>query len=184
MRYRYDANGNILDRNGSYERNRYAYDALARLHRERMEEEAAIGYTYDMNGNRLNVTQAGDGSQRYDYLAGSNRLLTSEERRGPEAPPFASRADRRLEYNDAGCLWRLYEGEGADKPLRAGYIYNGMGQRTRKIVHEAEGRRRTTLYHYDLQGRLLTETDAAGTVLRDYLWTHEQPVAQIDKQAE
>ncbi len=182
--YRYDANGNIVDRNDSYERNRYAYDALDRLHSERMEEEVAIGYTYDMNGNRLNVTQAGDSSQRYDYISGSNRLLTSEERRGPEAAPFAPRADRRLEYNDAGRLWRLYEGEGADKPLRAGYIYNGMGQRTRKIVHEAEGRRCTTIYHYDLQGMLITETGADGSVLRDYLWVNAQPVAQIDKQAE
>ncbi len=183
MRHRYDANGNIVDRNGSYERNRYAYDALDRLDSERIEEEATIGYIYDRNGNCLNITQVEEDSMRYDYIAGSNRLLASEERRGPKAVPFAPRADRRLEYNDAGRLWRLYEGEGADKPLRAGYIYNGMGQRTRKIVHEAEGCRRTTIYHYDLQGRVLTETDAAGTVLRDYLWTHEQPVAQLDKQA-
>ncbi len=181
--YRYDANGNIVDLNGSYERNRYAYDALDRLDSDRMEEEAAQGYTYDLNGNRLGAPVEEDDT-RYDYLAGSNRLQASEERRGPEAASFAPRADRRLEYNDAGRLWRLYEGEGADKPLRAEYIYNGIGQRTRKIVHEAEGRRRTTIYHYDLQGMLITETRADGSVLRDYLWANAQPVAQIDKQAE
>ncbi len=181
--YRYDANGNIVELNGSYERNRYAYDALDRLHSDRIEEEAAQGYTYDLNGNRLGAPVEEDDT-RYDYLAGSNRLQASEELRGSEAASFAPRADRRLEYNDAGRLWRLYEGEGADKPLRAEYIYNGIGQRTRKIVHEAEGRRRTTIYHYDLQGMLITETRADGSVLRDYLWANAQPVAQIDKQAE
>ena len=168
--YRYDANSNILDLTGSYERNRYGYDALDRLQSDRIDEASPEQYEYDLNHNRLSAEQEGAGNIRYDYAPGSNRLEASEERRGAGAAPFAPRTSRRLEYNDAGRLWRLHEGDPPDQRLRAEYIYNGMGQRTRKVVHEADGSNRTTVYHYDLQGMLITETDANGTVLRDYLW--------------
>jgi len=36
------------------------------------------------------------------------------------------------------------------------------------------------LYHYDEQGRLLEESQADGTPLRDYLWVDTLPVAQIE----
>ncbi len=128
----------------------------------------------------MSAEQEGAGNIRYDYAPGSNRLEASEERRGAGAAPFAPRTSRRLEYNDAGRLWRLHEGDPPDQRLRAEYIYNGMGQRTRKVVHEADESNRTTVYHYDLRGMLITETDASGMVLRDYLWANGQPVAQIE----
>ena len=38
----------------------------------------------------------------------------------------------------------------------------------------------TTVYHYDLAGRLIGETADDGTPLRDYAWHDESPIAQID----
>ena len=36
------------------------------------------------------------------------------------------------------------------------------------------------IYLYDLDGNLLAEHDATGTMIRDYVWMNEAPVAQID----
>ena len=140
--YRYDANSNILDLSGSYERNRYGYDALDWLQSDGIDEASPEQYEYDLNHNRLSAEQEGAGNIRYDYAPGSNRLEASEERRGAGAAPFAPRTSRRLEYNDAGRLWRLHEGDPPDQRLRTEYIYNGMGQRTRKVVHDADGSNR------------------------------------------
>ena len=38
----------------------------------------------------------------------------------------------------------------------------------------------TTLYHYDLAGQLIAETQADGTPVKDYLWAGSLPVAQVD----
>lgn len=35
------------------------------------------------------------------------------------------------------------------------------------------------LYHYDVNGNLISETDEQGNALREYLWVDDQPVAQI-----
>ena len=37
---------------------------------------------------------------------------------------------------------------------KAAYIYNAMGQRTRKVTPDAENGS-TTIYHYDLNGLLI-----------------------------
>ncbi|MGQ0593581.1 MAG: RHS repeat-associated core domain-containing protein, partial [Gammaproteobacteria bacterium] len=55
------------------------------------------------------------------------------------------------------------------------------GQRTRKVLFSGgtlpTG---TTLYHYDLGGKLIAETKDDGTPIRDYLWHDDEPLAQID----
>ena len=79
------------------------------------------------------------------------------------APESGSR-HLRMEYNDAGRLRRLYEND----DLVAGYIYNAVGLRTRKIIHEGETQV-VTVFHYGLAGELQTETDAQGRLLRDYV---------------
>ncbi|SMN12510.1 Rhs-family protein [uncultured Candidatus Thioglobus sp.] len=38
----------------------------------------------------------------------------------------------------------------------------------------------TTLYHYDLMGLLITEADAQGELIKDYLWQGMMPIAQIN----
>ena len=38
----------------------------------------------------------------------------------------------------------------------------------------------TTIFHYDLEGRLIGETADNGTPLRDYVWQDDSPIAQIE----
>ena len=80
-----------------------------------------------------------------------------------------------LPCNDVGRLWRLYIGDA----LVAEYIYNAQGQQSRKVVHE--GTEQTVIiYHYGLEGELLTETDATGKTIRDYVWGNGQGAVQIE----
>jgi RHS repeat-associated protein len=58
------------------------------------------------------------------------------------------------------------------------YEYNALGQRVRKTVDD-NGAVAQTRFLYDLGGRLIAETDAAGTVLREYLWLGDTPVGFV-----
>ena len=57
----------------------------------------------------------------------------------------------------------------------AGYSYNAQRLRSRKIVGSVG-----TVYHYDLGGNLIAESDTAGVMRRSYVWADGQPLAQID----
>ena len=54
---------------------------------------------------------------------------------------------------------------------RAAYRYNALGERARKLGT------RVTYYHYDLEGRLLAETDASGETRAEYLYLGNEPLA-------
>ena len=55
-------------------------------------------------------------------------------------------------------------------------MHNALGQRSKKTIGGAE-----VVYLYDLEGNLLAEHDATGTLIRDYVWMNGAPVAQIDQ---
>ena len=78
---------------------------------------------------------------------------------------------RTFEYNAAGRLSKVRE----NGTVVATYRYNQAGLRTHKTVGSV-----TTLYHYDLAGRLISETEPDGTVIREYIYALGVPVAQID----
>jgi len=59
----------------------------------------------------------------------------------------------------------------------ATYAYDPFGRRINKTVDGVE-----TRYIYDINGTLLAETTADGTVTRKYIWAGLTPVAQIDIQ--
>ena len=40
----------------------------------------------------------------------------------------------------------------------------------------------TTIFHYDLDGQLIAETNDAGSFVRVYFWADEIPIAQFDTQ--
>ncbi len=66
---------------------------------------------------------------------------------------------------------------------KMGYLYNDSGQRTRKTVYQGDGISidSITIYHYDQQGYLITETTETGALIKDYIWQQGlHPVAQID----
>ena len=173
--YAYDANGNIVRLSVDGLARRYAYDGLDRLVEDGGVSPAAR-YVYDLNGNRQRRDLA-DASWRegYAYAEGSNRVALVEGVERTDEPPEPGSHRLRMEYNDAGRLWRLYEND----ELVAEYIYNAAGQRTRKVIHEGETQV-VTVFHYGPTGELQTETDAQGRLLRDYVWANGMAVAQVN----
>ena len=173
--YVYDANGNIVELSVDGLTRRYDYDALDRLVRDGG-VNPAVRFSYDLNGNRLDRT-AEDRSRQseYIYTPESNQLLYEESFERTSESVQASTHRYRLEYNDAGRLWRLHVGD----VLLAEYIYNAQGQRSRKVVHEGT-EQIVTVYHYGLRGELLTETDTTGKTIRDYVWVNGQGAVQIE----
>ena len=73
---------------------------------------------------------------------------------------------RSYTYNNAGHLGTV---------AGAGYRYNAKRQRSRKIMGSVG-----TVYHYDLSGNLIAETDTAGVTQRRYVWADGQPLAQVE----
>ena len=153
--YTFDKNSNIVSILGNAENNTYTYDA--------------IDFTYDLNDNRL--TEDAEG---FDYTIFSNRL---EARTEIGSGLTFTNLNREMTYNAAGRLFQVFH----DGALTAEYVYNDNGQRTRKVVHDGLGGTTTTVYHYDIFGHLISETDELGTLNKDYIWLENLiPVAQID----
>ena len=192
--YDYDANGNVItleritdpNNNNSTRHWGYDYDALDRLMGDLKgnpeDHTDDYRYTYDGNGNRVT-----ENTTTYTTTTNSNQLSHIENAlitydaagnrlTGPDNQSYV--------YNLAGRLREYQENDQTE----AVYTYNAQGQRTRKV----EGNK-TTLYHYDLSGLLISEqvmgaegnseegnsnenTDAYDV---DYIWLEGEPIAQI-----
>ncbi len=171
--YSYDANGNMLSQTATAENKEYAYDPLDRLISDAT-DGAEIDLSYDLNGNRLS-RNAADGTlqETNDYLLSSNRIALSDL--VAANPPTTTPPNERVfQYNNRGRLYQLYD----EGQLVATYVYNAHGLRTRKITDQG-----ITLYHYDQFGQLISETEADGTLIRDYVWQDFEPIAQIESNA-
>ena len=176
--YSYDANGNVLDITTVQGIHNYGYDGLDRIVSDTIPNVDAIGFYYDANGNRISDIQ-GALTNSYSIGSGSNRLndvngqVVSRDAAGNTTADISpiSGGSRTFEYNNANRLFKVYAAGG----LVATYTYNALGQRTRKVTPTG-----TTVYHYDLQGQLIAETESDGRSIRDVVWQGIEPVAQID----
>ena len=160
------------------EDNAYLYDRLDRLTSDAIDGNTPIDYTYDQNDNRLTkLRQDMTLKEFFEQQENSNRLSVIEAVKAGLAP-IENLPNRDLVYNDVGRLFQLIE-EGT---LKAEYIYNDAGQRTRKTIYQADGISvdSITIYHYDQMGNLITETTETGALIKDYIWQEGMtPVAQI-----
>lgn len=175
--YGYDRNGNILQRSSTPQLSQYQYDKLDRLTSDTIDSGIANNFSYDLNHNRQSkVLQDNSLQTAYQHDFDSNRLLAAEATiQGNDTLPSKPSTSRT--YNDANRWFELYE-EGTKK---ADYIYNSLGQRTRKTLYNPDASTASiTIYHYDLNGKLITETSEAGQPQRDYIWANQTPAAQID----
>ena len=165
--YTPDAVGNIeviTDNLDAGRSQAFGYDDLYRL-TSATGVYGSIGYTYDKVGNRLTRTENSD-EESYAYYPGTNRLRTVT---GVHAELFEYDADGNTTVRTPG----------ASNPRPAitdpnDYTYNSSGQRAMK---QGTG---SVLFHYDQAGQLIAETDAAGNVIKAYVWLHGQPLAMID----
>ncbi len=192
----YDAAGDILSMTDAVHPDRsqsFAYDAVSRL-TSADGDYGEIDYAYNLGGDRLRRTWSADGEttvEDYEYDPATARLtgvsLTDAANSGSVKRLFTYAASGQVitdarAVNDNGPEYTYglnargrigtVEKDGAQV---AAYTYDGDEQR---IVKTANG---TTIhYHYDLEGRLISETDgASGAVIRDYIWLGLTPLAVI-----
>ena len=180
--YSYDKNGNILNIDTNNEDNNYGYDKLDRIIGDTINTDQPYNFSYDQNNNRLTKAKQDLSLQDfYDYQPLSNRISLQETvQTGISVIPTV--VNRELIYNDVGRLFQLIEA-GA---LKADYIYNDAGQRTRKTIYQSDGITidSITIYHYDQMGYLITETTEQGDLIKDYIWQEGMiPLAQFDSQS-
>ena len=112
-------------------------------------ESGSESYTIDAASNQLAVR----GGTSYTYDA-AGRLLSDGIR------TFSWDALGRLRQVEANAV------------VLASYGYDSQNRRVRKTVGT-----NTTYYLYDLENRLTAEISGSGTVLREYIWLENEPLA-------
>ncbi|GHA19348.1 type IV secretion protein Rhs [Arenicella chitinivorans] len=165
--YQYDANGNLTDRSpGNVV---YGYDVLDRITSE--DNLDLLSWTYDANGNRLSEDENSQLSL-LTYHTNTNRLQTvaTTVYNLDAAGNTTDDGIRTYTYNDAGRMETISQ----SGQLVATYTYNALGQRTRKVLASTQA---TTLYHYDLAGYLIGESDETGQFSAGYIHSDGQPIA-------
>ena len=156
----------ITDNLDSTRSQSFGYDDLYRL-TDASGIYGTIAYTYDNVGNRLSRVRTGSSPSEdtYYYYPDTNRLKVVV---GDHA--------ELIQYDSEGNTIQRLPGAGNPQPPiddPADYIYNNAGQR---IIKETTT---DVIYHYDLSGQLIAETDNSGNMLKAYVWLSGQPLAMI-----
>ncbi|MBN1103926.1 MAG: RHS domain-containing protein [Deltaproteobacteria bacterium] len=153
-----------------------AYDQRYRLSRIYAGPVMDYNYTYDPAGNILSISGVtepnpdGDTSQ-YEYAG--NRLISVTDREQRPctydgAGNMVSDGFHDFAYNHSGRLVRVSKGG----VVIAEYTYDGLARRVRKTVSG-----KTTLFHYDRNHNLISETDSVGNPLRDIIYMNGERIA-------
>jgi len=133
-----------------------------------------IAYTYDTVGNRLSKTADGQ-TDTYTYEQGTNRLRGIQ---GDTSKTFTydpngntfSENEKAYAYNQHNRLKSVSQNGSS----LAEYMYNGEGQRVKKFTQDE-----TRVFHYDLFGHLIAETEEEGDIVAEYAYLGGQPLAMI-----
>lgn len=159
----------------------YGYDDLDRL-TAAADGTMSLGWEYDASGNRL--AERVDGvSSAYTIAGTSNRLMAVNG--------TAWDYDAAGNATSASGLTFVYSSRGRMIEARrgvarvAGYAYNAVGERV--CVASAGGRCPTAgdngiayrQYMYDGEGHLLGEYDGNGSMLSEFVWIDDTPVAVL-----
>ena len=133
-----------------------------------------IKYSYDTVGNRLSKS-IGNQEEIYTYAEGSHRLVgvngVISKFFGYDANGNTTQiSNKALFYNEHNRLRSIYEN---GSPV-AEYTYNGLGQRIMKTANNT-----TTVYHYDLAGNLIGESDLSGEFRRLYFYLGNERLAAV-----
>ncbi len=173
--YLYDANGNIvnIESAGNSLDIDYGYDALDRLTSQSDTINNLVqGYGYDENSNRLSSSAPLQNSTLV-YENNSNRLESingSTLTVDASGKTLTDTAGRAYLYNDAGRISQI----SVANTVVGSYTYNSQQLRTQK--HSGAD---TTLYHYDLAGMLIAESDVSNT-LKDYVYADGELITVIE----
>jgi RHS repeat-associated protein len=142
-----------------------------------------LTYGYDPNGNVTSILDAINppGGQAlefpgtYSYQQGTNKL-THIEGTPPIDYGYDSNANITTEntwtyvYDLSNQLIRVLDGANQI----AEYTFNGAGQRIKKVTQTE-----TRIFHYDLWGHIIAETNQSGQMLAEYIHLGDQLLSTI-----
>lgn len=152
----------------------FGYDANSRLTAVSF-GTSSWAMTYDDNGNRTGLTLNGS-AKAYAVSPTSNRLDSTSN------PLVAFGHDVAGNMTASGTSTMGFDLSGRmatyTKPgSTTTYAYDGFGRRVRKFSSTAAST--TLVFVYDLEGHLLGEYGASGSVNREYIWLGDTPVAMF-----
>jgi len=180
--YGYDTRGNTTSMTNSLDTSKnqsFSYDDLSRL----TSFSGAWGsgsLSYDDYGNRTGKTVAGIGTT-YGYS--SNRLTSTT---GGEPASYSYNGNGTLSsgtwqgtnYSLSYDVFNNVDSISSGGSTIADFSYDADGLRVAKT---AGGK--TTVYHYDHAGKLLTETDGSGGFIADYIYFNGKLAAKVANDA-
>jgi RHS repeat-associated protein len=153
----------VAERTSSAVTRTYKYDTLSRLFQE-TGSPVSQSFDYDANGNRKS-----NASNLYTYLLNSNRMATRKGvtlMRDAAGNHTSNGLGQTYEWDNHGHLSQ-FNLSGVKK---ATYLYNHQHLRSHKMLWNGATAQDTTVYHYDLAGRLLMETNSVGAVQAFYVY--------------
>jgi len=142
-----------------------------------------LAYGYDANGNITSILdsvnppggEVFDPPGTYTYQTGTNKLTHIEG-----TPPIDYGYDANGNITTENTWTYIYDL--SNQMIRvldntnqvAEYTYNGAGQRIKKVTQTE-----TRIFHYDLLGHLIAETNQTGQMLAEYVYLGDQLLAMI-----
>lgn len=177
--YGYDNNSNITTITDSLDSSKtqsFSYDALNRLTSATLNSQPlTLNYTYDPIGNRLSETKNSD-TTTYTYQA--NRLTSSTQHSALNTQHYSydpsgnltSDSIRNFIYNQNNRLIRISE----NGIIEGEYVYDGNGKR---ISKEIKGN--WFIYHYDINGNIISVSDRNGNKIADYIYIGNERVGML-----
>ncbi|MFA6081904.1 MAG: RHS repeat-associated core domain-containing protein [Patescibacteria group bacterium] len=182
--YTYDANSNITTAIDSLTGTRtYAYDA-----RDQLTGENGTTYSYDLMGNRTKKTTAAETiTYAYDELGDANRLIKETSTvNGTKTYEYDKNGNvTKVTDSKNGITQYFYDAD--DYFIKAitpdnttvEYTYNELTkQRATRTETSPTGVVSTTKFVYD-GDKLVSETDAAGKMLRTYTWDEDENLSSV-----
>lgn len=174
--YAYDLLGNVTGIDNNLDATRdltFVYDDLYRI-TSATGVYGSIGFSFDDVGNWQSRTEGG-ATETYTYTVDTNRLdlITNAgtvDIVTDAAGNTTGYGSKTFIYNQSN---RLVEIEDNSVTL-AEYVYSADGRRMKKAVSG-----QITIYHYDIAGRLIAESDGLGNFNRLYVYVDSEPLAQI-----
>jgi RHS repeat-associated protein len=142
-----------------------------------------LTFGYDPNGNITSILDVVnppgsgilDSPGTYTYQTATNKLTQIS---GTPPIDFGYDANANITsetgwtyvYDLSNQLIRVLQ----DTTQVGAYTYNGAGQRIKKVTQTE-----TRIFHYDLNGHLIAETNQSGTMLAEYVYLGDQLLAMI-----
>jgi len=137
-------------------------------------------YTYDANGNVASFVDteplaSDENAGLYTYQQATNKLMKIQGELnvvyGYDANGNITSANNRTFTYDLSNRLIMVQDDGV---TIAQYVYNALNQRINKILTGE-----TRIFHYDLQGHLIAETSTSGSMLAEYIYLGDKPLAMI-----